>query len=323
MNKPKAIFIAYRQNISHATASHIYKNLLQFGFSNVIDGGKFTNLATLSIGWNAMEWEAVRRVDMNLGVISRDTIAPKQVWLVLILEPGTLDGCVNAEDLLMYDIKRALNSGCTILTLVNPRFAIEDYDKFLPADIADEILNGALVIRLLEGYFTDMMHMLTDFSVGYDKTTIDIALGSISELGGHYTKRTEIVANQPTPQKSEVFVSYSRKDWIDYAEPLVTHLRSQGLNVWVDQHLLEGGDDWLDRINEALERCYCLVLCVSPEALSSKYAKMEYRYFMRENKPIVPIICQEAKLPAELGGIHYLPFSDLPAIVQRLKKLQD
>lgn len=118
-----------------------------------------------------------------------------------------------------------------------------------------------------------------------------------------------------------IFVSYSRSDWEKYVSPMVDHLRDQGLAVWVDQHLLEGGDDWLDRINDALDKCYCMVLCVSPEALNSRYVKMEYRYFIDEDKPIIPVIVRDAKLPAELRRIQHMPYADQATLIQRLQKL--
>src|ERR1043165_7157215 len=110
---------------------------------------------------------------------------------------------------------------------------------------------------------------------------------------------------------SPVFISYSRTDWNQYVNPLVEHLRQQGITVWVDQHLLEGGDDWLDRINDALDKCQCMVLCLSPEALASNNVKMEYRYFIDEDKPIVPVMVRETKLPAELRRLQHLPYGDL------------
>ncbi len=95
-----------------------------------------------------------------------------------------------------------------------------------------------------------------------------------------------------------IFVSYSREDWADYVEPLVNRLHQAGFSVWVDQQLIQGGQDWLDEINQALEKSDCLVLCVSPAALASKYVKIEYRYFLTEDKPIIPLICRPAQLPA-------------------------
>lgn len=125
-----------------------------------------------------------------------------------------------------------------------------------------------------------------------------------------------------SPTTKEVFVSYSRKDWTAHVQPLVDHLENAGINVWVDQHLLEGGQDWLDEINKALDRCTCLLLCVSPDALDSKYVKMEYRYFVEENKPIIPVICREAKIPAELRSIQHHPYANFDGLVERLKRLQ-
>ncbi len=115
-----------------------------------------------------------------------------------------------------------------------------------------------------------------------------------------------------------VFVSYSRTDWKDYAEPLVGDLKQAGLQVWVDQNIIRTGDDWLDKINEALKICNRLILCVSPEALNSRYVKVEYRYFFRHDKPIYLIMCRQAELPPELDGIHYIDFSRRNELIRQL-----
>lgn len=121
--------------------------------------------------------------------------------------------------------------------------------------------------------------------------------------------------------QTEIFVSYSRRDWEKHVEPLVERLRKEGFRVWIDQHLLEGGQDWLDEINGALQRCKAMILCVSPDALESRWVKMEYRFFIREDKPILPLMCRSTTLPAELGGIQYLSPSEADMIVERLRKL--
>ncbi|MBN8635339.1 MAG: TIR domain-containing protein [Anaerolineae bacterium] len=118
----------------------------------------------------------------------------------------------------------------------------------------------------------------------------------------------------------KVFISYSRSDWPTYVQTLVAELRQNGIDTWVDQHLIEGGDDWLDRINQALEDCTAMVLCVSPQALASKWVKMEYRYFIDENKLIVPILLEETKLPVELRPLQHLRYGDFAELVKRLSK---
>ncbi len=128
----------------------------------------------------------------------------------------------------------------------------------------------------------------------------------------------DLVDEQPPP---DIFVSYSRRDWDEFVEPLVASLRENGLSVWVDQHLLQGGQDWMDEINHALKMCRLMILCVSPDALQSRYVKLEYRQFFNTNKPILPVICHPAELPAELGGIQYLPYDEPDTLIVRARQL--
>ncbi len=114
-----------------------------------------------------------------------------------------------------------------------------------------------------------------------------------------------------------IFISYSRRDWESHVRPLVENLRQAGFFVWVDQHLLQGGQDWRDEINQALDQCTRMILCVSPDALESKYVRLEYRYFLDENKPIIPVICRETKLLPELRPLQWIAY-DMEALVQLL-----
>jgi len=135
-----------------------------------------------------------------------------------------------------------------------------------------------------------------------------------------FTKLAFAIQQSKSSSITELFISYSRLDWNEYVAPLVNRLQKENVKVWVDQYLLQGGQDWLDKINEALEKCNALILCVSPEAIASKYVKMEYRYFFDENKPVIPFICRDTKLPAELRRVQYLRYSELSELVQLLKK---
>ncbi len=131
------------------------------------------------------------------------------------------------------------------------------------------------------------------------------------------------VAPPATPQNAvdpeTIFISYSRRDWDDYVEPLSRHLDAASIPYWLDQHLLQGGDDWMDRIDAALHACKCCILCVSPDALSSRYVKLEYRYFFNQSKTIYPLMCRPADLPAELQGIQYYQYQDLDELIALLK----
>jgi hypothetical protein len=116
-------------------------------------------------------------------------------------------------------------------------------------------------------------------------------------------------AGGPAPNLPTVFVSYSRTDWNGFVAGLVADLTRGAHRVWVDQSYVVGGDDWMDAIGEALQVCDTLLLVLSPDALSSKYVKMEYRYFFHQGKPIIPIVYRHVeRMPFELASLQYIDF---------------
>ena len=121
----------------------------------------------------------------------------------------------------------------------------------------------------------------------------------------------------------EVFISYSRQNWRPHVKSLAQHLYDADLKLWIDQHIIRSGGDWLDEINKALDQCKVLVLCVSPSSLNSRYVKMEYRYFLDENKPVLPIIIEETKLPAELRRIQHVDYGDHDDLIDAIRLLLD
>jgi hypothetical protein len=124
--------------------------------------------------------------------------------------------------------------------------------------------------------------------------------------------------NEPITSDT-IFISYSRTEWDNYVEPLARRLEFEGLSYWLDQHLIQGGDDWMDTIGKALRNCERLILCVSPRALESRYVKMEYRYFFNQGKTIYPLVCVPADLPAELQGIQYHTWDELDELIDVLQ----
>nr|MDO8112473.1 toll/interleukin-1 receptor domain-containing protein [Candidatus Sigynarchaeota archaeon] len=128
--------------------------------------------------------------------------------------------------------------------------------------------------------------------------------GGVVSLPPHATKNPE------QKMKDSIFISYSRQDWESFVSPFTNRLHDLRFPVWIDQHLLIGGDDWMDAIGEALDMCKMLLLIMSPDALESKYVKMEYRYFFNHDKFMIPILYKAVKrIPPELATMQYIDFS--------------
>lgn len=105
--------------------------------------------------------------------------------------------------------------------------------------------------------------------------------------------------------ENHVFISYARDDWEQIVAPLTLVLQDAGVAVWVDQYLVQGGNDWMAAIEQALRECWLLIVVLSPEAVESRYCRLEYRYFVNREKPVIPFIYKPvSKMPPELNGLE-------------------
>lgn len=106
-----------------------------------------------------------------------------------------------------------------------------------------------------------------------------------------------------------IMVAYARDDWENVIAPLTVALQDAGIDVWVDQYLTPGADDWAAAIEQALTECWLLVLVVSPAALESHHVRLEYRYFVNREKPLLLFIYQPVdRLPPELAGLETIAY---------------
>jgi hypothetical protein len=118
-----------------------------------------------------------------------------------------------------------------------------------------------------------------------------------------------------------IFIAYAREDWEGMVAPLTVALQDAGMEIWVDQYLNQGGDDWQIAIEQALHECWLMLLVVSPEALESSYVRLAYRYFINREKPVLPVMYKQVDhLPSEMGNIETIPFdaNDARRSFQRL-----
>lgn len=121
--------------------------------------------------------------------------------------------------------------------------------------------------------------------------------------------RRQTIWQPTTTANQQVFISYSRYDWDDFVAPFVKRLEEAGIQPWIDQDMLVGGDEWMDALGAALQTCAVLTVIISPDAIESRYVRMEYRYFFNKNKPIVPILLHPTELPPELDTIQHIDFT--------------
>ena len=104
------------------------------------------------------------------------------------------------------------------------------------------------------------------------------------------------------------FFSYARKDK-EFVLKLTTELRAVGVNLWLDQLDILGGQRWDSAIEEALKTCEGMIAVLSPEALASNNMMDEVSYALEKGKPVVPILYRSCDIPFRLRRIQYIDFT--------------
>ncbi len=92
---------------------------------------------------------------------------------------------------------------------------------------------------------------------------------------------------------NRVFISYSRRNRT-FAERLARDLSDAGLEVWVDFRQIHAGEMWEQEIYRGLERAEIVVLCLSPDAVTSQWVQREVEIAREQSKFIIPVMAVNA-----------------------------
>ena len=107
----------------------------------------------------------------------------------------------------------------------------------------------------------------------------------------------------------EIFLSHASADRKS-ADALARSLRQAGLKVWYSRSHLKGAQQWHDEIGRALIRCDWFLLLLSPQAVKSRWVKLELTYAInqaRYTERIMPVMikpCDYEALSWTLGSIQ-------------------
>lgn len=119
-----------------------------------------------------------------------------------------------------------------------------------------------------------------------------------------------------------IFISYARADYDEHVKEFKVELNDLGFRTWVDVDFIPGGEMWMDVIGEALDKCDALLLVVTQQSLDSPNVKMEYRDYIHQGRPLIPVLFESGlRLPYELRSINYLDFTE-GSRMENLKQLE-
>jgi hypothetical protein len=317
----KSIYIATGGWENILFAGRIKENMIKkFSGISVVDqsdAGRRTNKSTPD--WLADQREIVEEM-VNYSEVLIAVIG--KTWTTWTSEEnriGQLDRIA---------IATALKGNTPVIPVVVDGASMPKADK-LPNDLGP--LAHLDAIKFGSSSFEEDMRRLVNTAEGYvgqqegsQQSAISESLRTKSEVSPSEAVR-EPKPTQPDPTQADtlrpetIFISYSRKDWDEFVKPLVFDFRQRGLKAWIDQQGIRSGTDWSDAIDKALRTCQRMVVCVSPNSMESEQVKREYRFFLRKNKMVVPLLCREAdNTPYDLDTIQYIPYEDRSKLVEEL-----
>ena len=129
--------------------------------------------------------------------------------------------------------------------------------------------------------------------------------------------------------KLKLFISYGRKDDIDFVEKLYDDLKDE-FDVWWDKlEMRSSGKSWSEELIQAIDSSDKLLLVVGPHAMKSDVVRGEWTRAKEQCIHIIPILRigtnderdDYAQVPPELGDVHVRDFRQLETYSQELERL--
>lgn len=99
-------------------------------------------------------------------------------------------------------------------------------------------------------------------------------------------------------RQMRIFVTYAEPD-LDFATALADRLRSQRVNIWIDQHDAPNDDEfaWQEALLKAMDDADILLMVLSQAAMDHEFLHDDWQFFAQQGRPIVIVIREPLQLP--------------------------
>ncbi|MBD1860074.1 MULTISPECIES: toll/interleukin-1 receptor domain-containing protein [Trichocoleus] len=111
---------------------------------------------------------------------------------------------------------------------------------------------------------------------------------------------------------TQVFISYADADRATM-EKICNSLRRASITVWTNRTDIRTGEVFEEAICRGVEQADNVVYLLSPESVTSEFARQELEYALSLNKRIIPVLVRATppeQIPEMLRGLHYIDLAD-------------
>ena len=105
-----------------------------------------------------------------------------------------------------------------------------------------------------------------------------------------------------------IFVSYDRED-TDFSEVVQVKLHKAGYEIFMDQEQLNAGDNWREKIDQAIRYSQALIVIMTPEAAVSPYVNYEWAFALGAGVTVVPLELRATEFHPRLDVLQRLDFT--------------
>jgi WD40 repeat protein len=88
----------------------------------------------------------------------------------------------------------------------------------------------------------------------------------------------------------DIFISYGRRDSLEFASRLNRRLIDRGFTVWFDYDDIPLGVDYQKQIDDGIERADNVLFIISPHSINSPYCGLELELALKRHKRIIPLL---------------------------------
>ena len=110
----------------------------------------------------------------------------------------------------------------------------------------------------------------------------------------------------------KVFISHARQD-SELAARLAAAMRREGLEPWLAQNEILPGDNWAERVSQALNESQAMVVLLTPAALNSATVLGEIQFALGR------IDYRQRLVPVWVGPAEQVLPESVPWILRRIK----
>jgi TIR domain-containing protein/WD40 domain-containing protein len=134
------------------------------------------------------------------------------------------------------------------------------------------------------------------------------------------------MADPGAGENLKVFISYSRRDSVEFADELVAGLKLAGFAPFLDRHDVAPGDEWEERLGGRIAQSDTVVFVISPEAVKSERCVWEVDRTNELSKRLLPVIFKpvpEHEIPKGLSRLQFVRFDTGRGITRPLAELAE